>query len=599
MLSVLLGKNPFIFYEGSTSANDAVPFTVRLDGQSYAVDLRNYARTSVATLRDAVVSTGQVDDSLFNTDGAWWRYRRNWHGGAGQSIMDLGDNRDARRFNTSIGIDVWTEGQLRLLPSTGTVNTTVNGSNIQIVTTESHIYIMDSAGVYRSSDMSTWTEITGLAGTPQALASDGIDVYIGTTTKLFTVDPSSAAASQLHNGEADGLWFVGNYLLKSRDNHLYSMSTSGTETLILEHFQTSFKWTTAFAVGSKIYAGGYAGIKSELYGFSISSAGALVVGAEAAPFGQNELLINAVSHVGVVLICTNKGIRLSNVGQDGSITYGPLIDDPGYVRGAFAEGRYIWFTWSNMATGKTGCGRVDISITPAELQPAYATDVYAEATGTVTAVARFNNRTVFGVATHGVYASSTTGYVTSGTLSSGKIYYGAVEQKSVTDALADFAQLAANQKITVSVTNDLGEEINTATASLLGQVNVDVQLDGEQGNYFVVDVMLEGPGTSTPTFHYWRLRAFPVVPPVEQFLVPLMLFSKTVVNDGQGQLMSMSTSEQLQNLVEVWQSKRPVTYVEGTESRRVRIEAYEYKPHDWADTHNGFEGILTVRLVTL
>ena len=599
MLSVLLGKNPFIFYEGSTSANDAVPFTVRLDGQSYAVDLRNYARTSVATLRDAVVSTGQVDDSLFNTDGAWWRYRRNWHGGAGQSIMDLGDNRDARRFDTSIGVDVWTEGQLRLLPSTSAVNTTVDGAEILIATTSSYIYILDVDGVYRSSDMSTWTQITGLAGTPLALCTDGIDAYIGTSTKLFKVEPASVAAVNVHNNKTDGIWFVGNYLLASRDHHLYSVSSSGAETKITEHFQDTFKWTTAFAVGSKIYAGGYSGTKSELYGFSISSAGALVVGAEAAPFGQNELLINAVSHVGVVLICTNKGIRLSNVGQDGSITYGPLIDDPGYVRSAFAEGKYIWFTWSNMATGKTGCGRVDISLTPAELQPAYATDVYAEKTGDVTAVARFNDRTVFGVATHGVYASSTTAYVTSGTLSSGKIYYGAVEQKSVTDALSDFAQLAANQKVTLSVTDDLGEEINTATASALGQTNVDVQLDGEQGNYFVVNITLEGPGTSTPTFHYWRLRAFPVVPPVEQFLVPLMLFSKTVINDGQGQLMSMSTSEQLQHLVEVWQNKRPVTYVEGTQTRRVRIEAYEYKPHDWADTHNGFEGILTVRLVTL
>jgi len=222
MLSVLLGKNPFIFYEGSTSANEAVPFAVRLDGQTYAVDLRNYSRTSVATLRDAVVSTGQVDDSLFNTDGAWWRYRRNWHGGAGQSIMDLGDNRDTRRFNTSVGIDVWTEGQLRLLPSTSAVNTTVKTNTIQAVVTSSYIYILDSAKVYRSSDMSTWTEITGLAGTPQAIGTDGIDVYIGTSTKIFKVTPSSAAASQFYNAAGDGIWFVGNYLLISNGNSLHT-----------------------------------------------------------------------------------------------------------------------------------------------------------------------------------------------------------------------------------------------------------------------------------------------------------------------------------------------------------------------------------------
>ena len=77
MLTVVLGQDPYTFYDGETSLNEAVPFTVRLDGRTYGVDLRNYRRSSLATLRDSVVSTGQVDDSLFNTDGAWWRYRRN------------------------------------------------------------------------------------------------------------------------------------------------------------------------------------------------------------------------------------------------------------------------------------------------------------------------------------------------------------------------------------------------------------------------------------------------------------------------------------------------------------------------------------------
>ena len=74
MLPVLLGTNPFVFYEGETSLNTSIPFTIRLDGHTFGIDLKNYKRSSLATLRDSIVSTGQVDDSLFNTDGAWWRY---------------------------------------------------------------------------------------------------------------------------------------------------------------------------------------------------------------------------------------------------------------------------------------------------------------------------------------------------------------------------------------------------------------------------------------------------------------------------------------------------------------------------------------------
>jgi len=598
MLTVVLGQDPYTFYDGETSLNEAVPFTVRLDGRTYGVDLRNYRRSSLATLRDSVVSTGQVDDSLFNTDGAWWRYRRNWHAGAGQRIMDLGESRDSRRFDTSVGVDVWTEGQLTLLPSTELSTSDVDGSNIKLAVTAAHIYALDSAAVYRSADLVTWEQVT-FSGLPQDIASDGINVYIATSSQIAKCTPASATTTSFSNHSADKIWFAAGYLLDAHGNHLHVVASNGSENLLYAHFQDSFTWTTAFAVGSKLYVGGYSGSRSELYGFTIDSSGNLVLGAEVAPFGTNELLYNAVSHVGLVLICTNKGVRLSTVGTDGSISYGPLIDDPGPVYDATAEGQYIWFTWSGIGPNKTGAGRASLAITPATLQPAYATDVYAEQSATATAVARFNGRTVFGVAGNGVYASTTSGYVTEGTLSSGNIYYGAVERKSVTDALASFDALASGEKVTMTMLNDANEEIETVVGQQSGQTTIDVQLDGEQGNYFNTTIMLEGDGTSTPTFKYWRVRAFPVVPPVEQFVVPLILYSKSVVNDGQGQLYSIDIDEEMEYLINAWREKRPLSYIEGEIVRRVRLEAYEYTPQDWSDSLTGFEGTMVVRLVTL
>ena len=598
MLTVVLGQDPYTFYDGETSLNEAVPFTVRLDGRTYGVDLRNYRRSSLATLRDSVVSTGQVDDSLFNTDGAWWRYRRNWHAGAGQRIMDLGESRDSRRFDTSVGVDVWTEGQLTLLPSTELSTSDVDGSNIKLAVTAAHIYALDSAAVYRSADLVTWEQVT-FTGLPKDITSDGINVYIATSSEIAKCSPASATTTSFSNHSADKIWFAAGYLLDAHDNHLHVVASNGSENLLYAHFQDSFTWTTAFAVGSKLYVGGYSGSRSELYGFTIDSSGNLVLGAEVAPFGTNELLYNAVSHVGLVLICTNKGVRLSTVGTDGSISYGPLIDDPGPVYDATAEGQYIWFTWSGIGPNKTGAGRASLAITPATLQPAYATDVYAEQSATTTAVARFNGRTVFGVAGNGVYASTTSGYVTKGTLSSGNIYYGAVERKSVTDALASFDPLASGEKVTMTMLNDANEEIETVVGQQSGQTTIDVQLDGEQGNYFTTTIMLEGDGTSTPTFRYWRVRAFPVVPPVEQFVVPLILYSKSVVNDGQGQLYSIDIDEEMEYLINAWREKRPLSYIEGEIVRRVRLEAYEYTPQDWSDSLTGFEGTMVVRLVTL
>lgn len=599
MLTPVLGENPFIFYEGETSLNTAIPFTVRLEGHTYGVDLKNYKRSSLATLRDSIVSTGQVDDSLFNTDGAWWRYRRDWQGGAGQDFMDLGDNRDARRYSQSVGINPWNEGGLTLHRSTTLATATLTGSNIRVVATATFVYIMDSTACYRSSDLSTWTAITGIVGTPRDIATDGITVYLATSSNLYKIVDASPAVSVLRNAGYDRIFFVGNYLLAALGKGLHTISSAGTETKILDHFQDNFEWTTGFAVGSKIYAGGYAGNYSSIFGFTISSAGALVIGAEAAPFGRGELIRSAVSHVGLVMLCTNQGIRIATVGQDGTLTYGPLIDDPGDVRAGAASGQYMWFGWSAIEANKSGVGRLNLSITPGPLQPAYASDVYAGVSGTVTGVARFNDRTVFAVGGTGVYVESTTSYVTSGWLTSGRIYYGSVEEKSITDSLANFSPLLADQKITIVVKDDKGDDIQELTGNQVGQNTMDVQLDGERANYFEVLITLSGPGTSTPNFHYWRTRAFPVVPPVEQYIVPLLLYSKSVVNDGQGQLYSVDVEDEINFLIAAWREKRPLSYIENQVVKRVRLEAYEYTPSEWADNLRGFEGTFVVRLVTL
>jgi hypothetical protein len=95
------------------------------------------------------------------------------------------------------------------------------------------------------------------------------------------------------------------------------------------------------------------------------------------------------------------------------------------------------------------------------------------------------------------------------------------------------------------------------------------------------------------------LRSFPIAPPVEQYIIPILLYGKTVVNDAQGQMLSLDIDKELLFLKEIWETKRPVSYLEGKTTRRVRLEAYEYSPDDWSDNQTGFEGTMVVRLVTI
>ena len=597
----LLGRGSYPFYIGSSTGDVAIPFTIKLDGRTYPIDIKNYKRSSLSSLRDSFVSTGQADDSLFNTDGAWWRYRSDWHHGAGQKNMDLGEDKITSRFFSSVGVNVWDEGQLTLLRSTSFSNPTpgtLTGSISLLCVTEDYLYASDGISVKRTQDFITWSTVSGISGTIRDLATDGMSLYVATNINLYSVNPVGTATIVYAQGH-NRVWFAGGRLFGSINNALVTYNAGYTQIPVDTHFQSTFVWTTVFAVGSKVYAGGYAGSMSELYGFTINSSGALVKGAEVVSLSINELLQHVTSHAGVVIFCTNKGIRMATVSADGTLTYGPLINTPGSVTSAQAEGQYVWFNWRSIDTNKTGAGRLDLSNTPRPMQPAFATDVYADTAGTCTTVARYRGRTVLGIPTVGVYAESTTGYVTESYITSGEIYYGTVERKSVTDVTSIFHKLTAGQSVIVKIYDDQDELLNSAGSSTVNSNRVVVQLNGEQGDWFQVRVELNGPGTSTPTFERWRLRAFPITPPVEQYIIPILLYSKAIVNDSSGQIMSFDTDTELLFLKEMWETKRPISYVEGKTSRRVRLEAYEYSPDDWSDNQTGFEGMMVLRLVTL
>jgi hypothetical protein len=104
--------------------------------------------------------------------------------------------------------------------------------------------------------------------------------------------------------------------------------------------------------------------------------------------------------------------------------------------------------------------------------------------------------------------------------------------------------------------------------------------------------------TYTPVVNHWRIRCFPVVPPVQQWVVPLILQSRVTVNDGMGQEMSMNVFEEAERIKAWWRAKQPILYREGNTATRVRIDAYEFVPVDWNDSGSFFEATMTVRLVS-
>ena len=151
---------------------NAESLPVELDGVSYLVDTTQYRRTTVPVARQQRDNSREAGENTLDTTGAWVRSQTDWSLGAGQLYLDNEDS-DRKRFYSSSGIDIWTKGQITLLP----VTETPTGTNTPSFTTG---------------------EIFTLAVTN----SSGVEyIYVGQANKLFWAT-SPAGSSPTWNASA-------------------------------------------------------------------------------------------------------------------------------------------------------------------------------------------------------------------------------------------------------------------------------------------------------------------------------------------------------------------------------------------------------------
>lgn len=592
------------YYGGSIVAIPNPPTNVALDGIRYPIDLKEYDAGGLPSLRDGVVASSEPSDNLFDPTAGWWRYGFSWHHGAGQRVRDLGDDTDAARYYESVGINPWTRFQACLLNDVEQV-LAISAATPKIAVTATHIYVTDGTALKRSADMSTWDTMSGTSGTIVDITSDGVNAYACTTTAIYECVVGSTTVNDITptgvTNQFDHIHYVNNFLLVSDGDLLRDASGAALDT-IKDHFQDGFRWTVAFTVGSRIYVGGYAGNRSQIFTLVTDSSGVISLSSEAADFFAGELLNDAISYGGSVILATSKGVRFATLSQDGTLTYGPVIDAPGNVVSVFADAGFAWFSWTNHPSGKAGIGRLSLTEFVDTLQPAYATDIYGDssASGAVTAVARFSNKTVYAVASDGLMAEDTTTKLTTGYIEIGELYYGTVEDKSLMTFQVRTEELAANEAVTVQLYNgETGELVEFGSSSIVGSNGVVVDAEGATVLRMTGRITLTGDGSSTPCIRQWRGRAYPIVPAGDVWIVPLIIHSSVIVGEGQGEILSMDPWTEVERLKSKRRSRQIVTYQEGNHAFRVRIENYKVEPKKWTDDGDWLEVTMKLTLISV
>ena len=487
--------------------------------------------------------------------GWWLRSQSTWIGGEGMLYQDPDQvgaanlqNRHAIQFGHSVGLNPWTNGQLTLLHSTSQriADGTGNPHFVLGWNDGTDRYWSAVGNALKSDTGSATTTITwGGANTIQSLTSDGANYFAADNVGIYKGAGNGAGTLLYNTGTTNVVarWVKGR-LMAGIDNKVYELVTAGPALapgdLRFTHLNASWKWSD-FAEGTNsIYAAGNAGAQGSIYKFELDNNGSVPVLASGGvlttqlPLGET---INCLTtYLGTFVgLGTSRGFRVGQIDSNGDIQYGPLlITISGGVKAVAAYDRFFFVGGTNSIDGQSGLWRVDLGqiIEDAGATSplfAYATDLQAHVTGTVTSVTNFgsSSRMVLAVAGQGSYLESASQLEPTGYFQTGRIRFSTLEPK-----LFKFLDVrlpgVLRGSLTASVTDPGGATTSILTTTEGGAATMtNVALAVPDGPVEWLQLRLDytrsaGDATLGPIVAGWQLKAMPGTVRQRIFEVPLL-----------------------------------------------------------------------------
>lgn len=499
---------------GTIWQNTGVDYDVAIGGVPFlldATDQHPYERAT-APFRKNQFDT-QRDPGEQSITGWWLRSQSSFHAGCGVNFYDPLANpfsttlaSNSYRYDKSFGVDIWTEGQVSLLPTTNNITSTTSALHTESVTVGGVDYVLLLDGdIFLVNSAGAKTTLVTHVNPIYSMCTDGINVYYLDSAKVFKQPLAGGGATTLYTHgiasiTSSAMHWVKQRLVAGINNALYELTGSGSlPTPTYTHPTTSWAWTDIEEAGPAIYATGYAGANSGIFMFVLTTAGSMPVltsGIVAAQFPIGEVVYSMYSHLGEYLIIgTNKGVRVASIDQtNGYITYGPLIISTSIpVRGFGARDSYIWFGSTVTDAGGNayaGTWRIDLSNEIDTLRFAVAQDVYANSTGVVYDIAFLgtSNQLGFIVSTNantpsnlGLWLQDASVKLVSGFIQTGQIRYNTLEPKN-------FKKVVAR--------GDFGTAASTTTPAGVTKGSMTISSIDNHGN--VTDIVSYNNNTGTP-----------------------------------------------------------------------------------------------------
>jgi hypothetical protein len=318
----------------------------------------------------------------------------------------------------------------------------------------------------------------------------------------------------------------------------FPTSQASMPTAVYTHQDDDHIFTSITSSGAAIYISGYSGIQSNIYKFTLTTAGAmptLTSAITAAELPVGEIVFKIAYYLGNLAIGTSQGMRMADASQiDGSITYGALIfetDQPVYDF-AFRD-RYIWA--ASGVDGQVGVTRVDMGQPLGNLQFPYAWDLYdpADTLGHYTTACAFlgdTNRLAFCNAGNGsdgtIYIESASTLLAEGFLRTGYVRYNTLELKifKLMQARVDTTNGGLNID-SIDYADNFYRIGTFAQEAAVPEININYpQASQEYLGFQFTLTRSTSDSTKGPLFTGYQIKALPAIPRQRLIQYPLSCF---------------------------------------------------------------------------
>jgi len=440
--------------------------------------------------------------------------------------------------------------------------------------------------------------------------------------KLLTADSSVSPTLMISDNGITVVNAVMEYtkerIIMCVNDKVYEFATTATSlpAAVYSHNDLDHIYTSITSSGAAIYIAGYGGIQSNIYKFTLTTAGAmptLTSAITAAELPVGEVAFRIYYYLGYMAIGTSLGLRVAAVSdQDGSIAYGPLIfetDQPVYDVAGYDK--YLWCATN--VDGSPGVTRVDLGQqVGTNLVFAYAWDLYDPSkTGFVTTSCSFSgntNRLVFCTANNGttdgtIFIESASRLVPTATLRVGYIRYNTLENKIFKFLQPRFE--SANGALSIYSIDSNNNEYSIGSFSQgadITQIGIPYPATPQQylGFKFIM-TRSDTDNTKGPLFTGYQIRVLASIPrqrliqyPVELYDSEMDKFNNPTGYEGYAydRLINMQGIENLGDLIRVEDFRTGESYLGLIEE----MDFINKTPTD--KRYSGYGGMLLITIRT-